>query len=59
MEGGNNSYRVGATTFGILAANFLFACLDQLGVPLQPNVVATGTLLLAALTNKLVSIYFK
>jgi hypothetical protein len=47
-----------ATSIGMLTANLIVAVLVfQFGVPLHPNVVATGTLFVAALTNMLVSKY--
>lgn len=55
---GRNVKRAVGTSIGLLAVNFLVAILDQYGVELQPNVVATGTLFGAASINILVSKYF-
>jgi hypothetical protein len=57
-EYGRNNPRLASVSIGMFAGNFLAAILiDQFGVPAHPNVVVTGTLLLAALVNKLVSKY--
>lgn len=53
-----NAKRVVAGGLGALIANFIVAIVVyQFGVPLDPNVIATGTALLAALTNILLSKY--
>jgi hypothetical protein len=50
--------RTHAISAGVLVANFFVALIVfQFGVPLHPNVVATGAPLLAAGVNFLVSKY--
>lgn len=59
MASGDNVKRVASLSIGLLLANFLVALIvDQFGYPLHPNVIASGALLMATVTNKLVSKYF-
>ena len=54
-----NGHRLATTSISLLVANFAVALLvDQLQLNIHPNVVVTGTLLLAAIVNKLASKYF-
>jgi hypothetical protein len=54
-----NGHRIAGASIGLLAANLIVSILtDQLGLPLHPNVVASGSLLIAAIINKLMSKYF-
>jgi len=54
-----NKQRLASASVGLLITNLIVAIVvDQLGVPLHPNVVASGSLLLAAITNKLMARYF-
>jgi hypothetical protein len=53
-----NAKRATSATMGALVANFVVAVVVyQFGVALDPNVIATGTALLAALTNIALSKY--
>lgn len=55
-----NGHRLASAGAGMLVANFMVALLiDQLQLQLHPNLIVTGTLLLAFMVNKLVSKYFK
>jgi hypothetical protein len=57
LQNGNGK-RFASAGIGALLANFVVALLvDQLRVPLHPNVVATGTIALATSINILVSKY--
>ncbi len=48
--------RAMSATAGAVVANFIVAVLvDQFGVPLHPNVVATGSVLLATIMNYLLA----
>ena len=59
LQNGNKQRGI-STGIGLVAANFIVAILvDQFGVPLHANVVATGSLLLAAVINKLVGKFWK
>jgi len=50
--------RLASFSIGMLVANFVVALIvDQFGVPLHQNVVASGTLALATGVNLLVSKY--
>ena len=55
-----NKQRLASMSISLLIANFTVALLtDQFHLAIHPNVIATGTLLLIAVTNKLVSKYSK
>lgn len=55
LKNGNGRRLVG-TSIGLLAANFIVSIIE-LWVQLPPNVVASGSLLLAAVINYLVGKY--
>ena len=51
----DNKERLTSISIGLLLSNFIVAILiDQFQVPLHPNVIVTGSLLIAAVINKLV-----
>ena len=51
--------RLGAASAGLVVANFIFALLvNQFGVDIHPNVVASGTGIIMLIVNGITSKYF-